>query len=76
MTLKKSIKSQVIFNYNFYKLSKSIPVLKNSLIFIDIRLLIIFNNFSSMSINTHPLKFSYDFSKYLKRFFHKVREAN
>ena len=73
---KKIYKSQVIFNYNFYKLSKSIPVLKKSLTFIGIRLLITFNNFSSMSINTHPLKFSYDFSKDLKRFFHQVREAN
>ena len=29
--LKKIYKSQVIFNYNFYKLSKSIPLLKKSL---------------------------------------------
>ena len=69
-------KSQGVFNYNFYRLSKSIPVLKKSLTFIDIRLLITFNDFFSRSINTHPLKFSCAFSKDLKRLFNQVSEAN
>ena len=42
---KKVYKSQGVFNYNFYRLSKSILVLKKSLTFIDIRLLITFNYF-------------------------------
>ena len=33
-TLKKVYKSQGVFNYNFYKLSKSIPVLKKLIIFV------------------------------------------
>ena len=61
------IKSQVVFNYNFNRLFKSIPILKKSSTFIDIlRFLIIFNDFYSRSINNNHSKFSYAFPKYLK----------
>ena len=41
-------KSQVVLNYNFNRLFKSIPILKKSSIFIDIlRFLITFNDFFS-----------------------------
>ena len=81
-TFKKSIKVMV---YSIRILKKYIQIivywiktfidslkvyLKKSLTLINIRLLIIFNNFSSISINTHPLKFSYIFPQYLKRIFH------
>ena len=62
------IKSQVVFNYNFNRLFKSIPpMLKKSSTFINIlRFLIIFNDFSTRSINNNHSKFSYAFPKYLK----------
>ena len=66
-------KSQVVFNYNFNKLLKSIPTLKKSSTFIDIKTLITFNDFSSRSINNNNSKFSYAFSKYLERLFDRVK---
>ena len=41
--------------------------------FIDIRLLIIFNDFSIKSINTYSSKFSYSFSKDLKRLLDRIK---
>ena len=64
-TLKKYIKVMVYSIKTFID-SKSILVLKKSFTFIDIRLLITFNDFSNRSINIHPLKFSYVFPQYLK----------
>ena len=58
-----------MYSITTFKLSKSISVLKKSLTFIDIRLLITFNDFSSKSINTYSSKFFYTFRKDLKRFF-------
>ena len=78
-TFKKSIKVMVYLNKTLKKFIKvmmywiktfidslKIYCIEKVIIFIDIRLLITFNDFSSISINTHPLKFSYVFPQDLK----------
>ena len=73
LRLLKVYKNQSVFNYNFHRLYKSIPILKKPLTFTYIRLLINFNDFSSRSINAHASNFSCDFLKDLKRLFDQVK---